>query len=260
MAAQLADSNVRGSLDPRQVERDRIWKEKPTLRSLYIDYHRRLIAACPDGRLLDIGGGTAHVKDVRSGVTSVDVLSFPGIDVVCDAHHLPFSDRYFAGVMMIDVLHHLERPIAFLNEACRVLRGGGVLAMIEPGMSAIAYPFYRFLHQEPADMKVDPFSAGAARPSRDPYDANQAIPTLLFDEANRPRLKELVPGLKTRHVEWLSLFAYPLSGGFKRWCLCPSPLTEVVVRLEDGLPRPVRRFFGFRIFVVMQKPDNQMPT
>jgi SAM-dependent methyltransferase len=256
MAVQQATSNAGGSLDPRQVERDRIWKEKPTLRSLYTDYHKRLIATCPDGPLLDIGGGTAHVKDVRSGVTSVDLLPFPGIDVVCDAHHLPFSDGHFAGIIMIDVLHHLERPVEFLNEACRVLRAGGVLAMIEPGMSTIAYPFYRYLHQEPADMTADPFSVGTAQGARDPYDANQAIPTLLFNnDANHCRLSRLVPGLKSRSVEWLSLFAYPLSGGFKRWCLCPSRLTEALVHFEDGLPRRMRAFFGFRIFVTMQKPD-----
>jgi SAM-dependent methyltransferase len=241
------------SLDPRQVERDRIWKGKPSLRSLYNDYHKRLIAACPSGPLLDIGGGTAHVKDVRPGIISVDILPYPGIDAVCDAHRLPFPDGQFAGIVMIDLLHHLERPIPFLNEACRVLRSGGVLAMIEPGMSTIAYPFYRYLHQEPADMKVDPFATAPARLSRDPYDANQAIPTLLYSETNCSRLNQLVAELKVRRIEWLSLFAYPLSGGLKRWCLCPSRMTEALVRFEDRLPHSVRAFFGFRLFVAMQK-------
>ena len=119
--------------DPRQVEHRRVWFEKPALRVLYADYHSRLTAACPDGPLLDIGGGTAHIKQVRRDVLSVDILPFPGIDAVCDAHCLAFPDRQFAGVIMIDVLHHLERPIAFLKEAARVLRPRGVLAMIEPG-------------------------------------------------------------------------------------------------------------------------------
>jgi SAM-dependent methyltransferase len=139
-------------LDPRHVEHRRVWLKKPALRVLYTDYHSRLTAACPDGPLLDIGGGTAHIKQVRRDILSVDTLPFPGIDAVCDAHCLAFPDRQFAGVVMIDVLHHLERPIAFLKEAARVLRPKGVLAMIEPGMSPIAYPFYGYLHQEHADM------------------------------------------------------------------------------------------------------------
>jgi SAM-dependent methyltransferase len=241
-----------GIPDPRQLERDRIWNEEATLRFLYSDYHRRLIAACPDGPLLDIGGGKAHVKEVRSDVCSVDILPFPGIDVVCDAHSLAFPDGQFAGIMMIDVLHHLQRPIAFLKEASRVLRPRGVLAMIEPSMSPIVYPFCGHLHQEPADMRVDPFP-GPAKSSRDPFDANQAIPTFLFDPANRPRLNEAVPELRVLQVDWLSLFAFPLSGGFKSWCLMPSRLATAPVRFEDKLPTRVRQFFWFRIFAALQK-------
>jgi SAM-dependent methyltransferase len=239
--------------DPRQVEHRRVWLNKPTLRVLYADYHSRLTAVCPDGPLLDIGGGTAHIKQVRRDVLSVDILSFPGIDAVCDAHCLAFPDGQFAGVIMIDVLHHLERPIAFLNEAARVLRPRGVLAMIEPGMSPIAYPFYRYLHQEPADMGIDPFSEMPLKRPRDPFDANQAIPTLLLDAANRPRLSELVPELTVRHVDWLSPFAFPLSGGFKPWCLVSSKLAAAIVKFEDSLPITIRRIFGFRIFATLEK-------
>jgi SAM-dependent methyltransferase len=240
------------SPDPRQIEHHRVWNKKPTLRLLYTDYHRRLIAACPDGPLLDIGGGTAHVKQVRPDICSVDILPFPGIDAVCDAHSLAFADGRFAGIVMIDVLHHLEKPTAFLKEAARVLRSQGVLAMIEPGMSPVAYPFYRWLHQEPADMRADPFAA-MTKSSRDPFDANQAIPTLLFDPANRARLNETVPELRVTRVDWLSLFAFPLSGGFKPWCLVPAQLATGLVRLEDRFPFPLRRFFGFRIFAALQK-------
>jgi len=154
---------------------------------------------------------------------------------------------------MIDVLHHLERPFVFLNEAARILRSGGVLAMIEPGMSTVAYPCYHYLHQEPADMRVDPFSPGPAKSSRDPFDANPAIPTLLFNPANRQRLSEAVPELKVLQVDWLSLFAFPLSGALKSWCLMPPRLAMTLVRVEDALPRPLRKFFGFRIFATLQK-------
>jgi hypothetical protein len=60
--------------EPRRFERDRVWNEKPTVRLLYTDYHRRLIETCPDGPLLDIDGSTVHVKQVRSDVRSTDIL------------------------------------------------------------------------------------------------------------------------------------------------------------------------------------------
>jgi SAM-dependent methyltransferase len=243
------------ALDPRQVEHNRVWLKKRTLRMLYADYHSRLKAACPEGPILDIGGGTAHVKETFPDVFSVDILPFPGIDAVCDAHCLAFADRHFSGIIMIDVLHHLEWPIGFLKEAARVLRPRGVLAMIEPAMTPLAYPFYRYFHQEPVDMRSDPFAPMLATSQRDPFDANQAIPSLLFKAANRQRLSELVPELTVSHVDWLSLFAFPLSGGFKRWCLIPSQLAAAVINLEDTLPMAVRRFFGFRIFTTLEKSE-----
>jgi SAM-dependent methyltransferase len=89
------------------------------------------------------------VKDSRPDVITSDILSFPGIDVVADAHRLPFADQSFAGAVMLDVLHHLERPIEFLKEASRVLKPGGRLAMIEPAMTVVARRFYHHFHVEP---------------------------------------------------------------------------------------------------------------
>ena len=118
-------TNSAAGLDQRQIVHRGAWQSKATLRLLYRDFHRRLLESCPDGRILDIGGGTAHIKDFRPDIISTDILSFPGIDVVADAHRLPFPDEFFTGVVMLDVLHHLERPIEFLREASRVLKPGG---------------------------------------------------------------------------------------------------------------------------------------
>ena len=240
--------------DPRQVEHQKIWNSKPTLRFLYSDYHRRLFEACKEGPILDIGGGTAHVKAFRADVVSIDILPFTGIDAVADAHCLPFRDAAFGGIVMLDVLHHLARPIDFLNEAARVLRPGGILAMIEPGMSPVSFPFYDKFHQEPADMSVDPFLPTMSGEPRDPFDSNQAIPTLLFNRRqSRETLRRAVPDLEIRSVDWLSLIAFPLSGGFKSWCLVPSGLVRPLVRLEDAMPSPIKRLFGFRLFTVLAR-------
>jgi hypothetical protein len=134
-----------------------------------------------------------------------------------------------------------------------MLRRDGMLAMIEPGMSPVAYLFYRYLHQEPADISVASFAGTAAKASRDPFDANQAILTLLFEDANRLRLNELVPELRVRQVDWLSLFGFPLSGGFKPWCLIPPQLALALVKVENRLPSNIRRFFGFRILTSLEK-------
>jgi SAM-dependent methyltransferase len=241
-------------LDQRQLLHRGQWEKKANIRLLYRDFHRRLLESCPEGRLLDIGGGTAHIKEVRPDIVSTDILSFPGIDVVADAHRLPFPDRYFSGVVMLDVLHHLERPLEFLNEASRVLKPGGRLAMIEPAMTSLARRFYDRFHEEPVDMTIDPFAPVTISPDRDPFDANQAIPTLLFaTPAARSRLEKEIPSLRVRSVRWLSLFAYPMSGGFQNWSLMPAALVRPALALEEKVPDMVRRQIAFRMMVVLER-------
>ena len=242
-------------MDQRQIAHRGVWEQKETIRLLYRDFHRRLLDSCPAGRVLDIGGGTAHIKDVRPDIVSTDILLFPGIDVVADAHRLPFPDESFMGVVMLDVLHHLERPIEFLEEASRVLKPGGRLAMIEPAMTTLARRFYDYFHAEPVDMDADPFADVAINPDRDPFDANQAIPTLLFaTSAACRRVEEVIPSLRVRSVKWLSLFAYPMSGGFQSWSMMPAALVRPLLAFEEKVPEAVRRQIAFfRMMVVLER-------
>jgi SAM-dependent methyltransferase len=241
-------------LDQRQLVHRSYWEKKPAVRLLYRDFHRQLLENCPDGRVLDIGSGTAHIKDFRPDVVSTDIQPFPGIDVVADAHRLPFPDRSFSGVVMLDVLHHLERPIEFLQEASRVLRPGGRLAMIEPAMTTLARGFYDRFHIEPVNMAADPFAEVTIDPDRDPFDANQAIPTLLFaTPAARKRVETVLLGLRVRSVKWFSLFAYPMSGGFQRWSLIPAALVRPMLAFEDKIPEAIARHIAFRMLIVLER-------
>jgi SAM-dependent methyltransferase len=254
----MADSNQgvtpAPGLDIRTVEQRRVWEEKPNLRVIYADFHKRLEAACPPGKILDIGGGSAHFKDYRPDIVSLDILPFEGIDVVADAHDMPFEAASFAGIVMLDVLHHLQRPVVFLREAARVLKPGGRLAMIEPGMSRVARHVYDRFHHEPADMSADPFAEQQTQSGDDPWDSNQAIPSLMFaTAAARARVEATVPELKVVSVEWLALFAYPLSGGFKRWSLMPAGLVRPVLKVENALMPVLGSTLAFRQFIVLER-------
>lgn len=238
----------------RLEEQSDAWNVKPTLRAIYRDYHDRLAAACPPGRLLDIGGGSAHFKAARPDSVSLDLLPFRGIDVVADGHALPFAPGSFDGIVMLDVLHHLQRPVVFLREASRVLKVGGRLAMIEPGMSTVAQRFYDRFHHEPVDMDVDPYVEDRIMSGSDPWDSNQAIPTLMFARLRgRRRFGEIFPDLKIVSVAWLSLFAYPLSGGFKPWCLMPHRWVRPILDMEEALLPQWGRYIGYRLMVTLER-------
>ncbi len=80
-------------------------------------------------RLLDVGCGdgriTRAVADRSPGleVAGIDVVIRPETAVPVSAYdgsRIPFDDNSFEVVMMVDVLHHSQDPLAVLREARRV--------------------------------------------------------------------------------------------------------------------------------------------
>ena len=206
-----------------------------------------------DAPLLEVGGGSGNLSESRAGVVSIDLVASPWIDVACDAHQLPFADNAFGGIAMLDVLHHLASPATFFDEAARVLRPGGRIALIEPGITPLSWPFYRFLHHEPVDMSVDPLADQPAAVWADPFASNQAIPTLLFARrAVRARFTERFPNLKIVDRKWLAFWAYPLSGGFKRWSLLPEAAVQPFLSFEEFVRPALGPVAAFRISVVIE--------
>ena len=153
---------------------------------------------------------------------------------------------------MVDVLHHIEFPLLFLQEAERVLRQGGRLIMVEPAITWGSGLFYRLFHHEPVRMSADPLTVGKPDAMRDPYESNQAIPTLLVCR-ERERLAKLLPSLRSIQTDWFSLWVYPLSGGFKSWSLLSDRAGSLILALEKKFEPVFGRFLAFRLLMTMEK-------
>jgi SAM-dependent methyltransferase len=207
------------------------WERKPALRAVYSDIYRRILDATTAGPILEIGGGSGNFKAFAPKTVSTDIVSAPWLDAVCDAQRLPFASQTFANVVMVDVLHHLEYPARAMNEFARVLRDGGRLIFCEPAITPLSSVFYRLFHDEPVDMSADPLRDGAITHEKDPWESNQAVPTLLTGRL-RAAVARAVPNLALHRVDRLSFLAYPLSGGFRRWSLIPARLSPPLLNLE----------------------------
>jgi len=230
----------------------RVWNAKPVLRAVYGDFFDRIAAACGTGRTLEIGSGISNLRDRMTGVITSDIQFSPNVDIVADAQWLPFCDSSLSNIVMLDVLHHLEYPLLFFRGAARSLKRGGRIIMIEPAITWGSTLFYRFIHQEPVDMSADPLVEGVPNPQREPYDSNQALPTLIATR-DRERFHALVPELKIADVRWFSFAAYPLSGGFKRWSLLPSRLAKPLLALEQRFEKALGSALGFRLMILFEK-------
>ncbi|MCP5065870.1 MAG: class I SAM-dependent methyltransferase [bacterium] len=221
------------------------------LRVVYNDCYDRILRECRPGPLLEIGGGVGNLKSQHGNVVALDIQQAPWLDLVADAHCLPFAAGSFDSVVLFDVLHHLERPALFLSEVVDVMRPGARLVFCEPAITPLSYLFYRFLHSEPLAMGTDPLEEGPVSPDRDPYDSNQAIPSLLF---RRPALvTERFPELRLASIQWLHFLAYPLSGGFRPWSMISANMARRLLAIERRLEPWVARWLGFRMIAVLEK-------
>jgi SAM-dependent methyltransferase len=231
----------------------RRWEKKSALRAIYRDLYRRMAEASVPGPGLEIGGGIGNLDLAEGELLRMDIQRSPGVHVVADAHRLPFSAGVFSNVYLFDVLHHLQCPHMFFSEAERILRPGGRVVMVEPGITPFSRLLYSMGHQEPVDMSWLPDKTCTPNPDKDPYDSNQAIPTILFKRFPRLLYRD-VTMLRVVDVRWLSLVAYPLSGGFKSWSLIPEVWVKPVLRLEERLLPILGGLMAFRLLIVLENP------
>jgi len=88
------------------------------------------------GTVLDVGCGDGSIA--QAIMARKPNLEFQGIDVmlrphsaipatVYDGDHVPFADKTFDWVTIVDVLHHTDNPARVLAECVRVARRGVVI-------------------------------------------------------------------------------------------------------------------------------------
>ena len=228
-----------------------VWQDKPVLRALYRGWYEEIASYLQPGRTLEVGGGTGNLKEFAPEVICTDVVEVPWLDVVANAQSLPFAAGTLANIVLFDVLHHIENVRLFFDEALRVLRPGGRVIVMDPYISWASWPIYHCVHPEPVDFTQDPLRLRPHRADRAPFDANQAVATMLF-ERNYTAFQRQYPQLAKRVHRRLAFFAYPLSGGFEHPSLLPPSFVSPLLALERALGF-LDRFLAFRILVMLEK-------
>jgi SAM-dependent methyltransferase len=233
--------------DQEVVDQHRaIWAARPELRTVYQEWFAQLVR-CVEGLhpIVEIGAGPGFFKESFPQLISTDVIPTPYVDVICDASSLPFQSGSVGALVMVDVLHHLPKPLEFLTEAGRILQPGGRLAMIEPWITVPSYLLYRYFHHEECSLAVDvrrPFGELGKRA----FDGNAAIPFKLLQHgtpaASALRLLQAAPFLGLPYLATL---------GFKS----ARPMPHAVIgmaRVCERFLSPLRRWVSTRILLVWE--------
>ena len=110
---------------------------------------RRLLERLETGRMLDLGCGTGGVlRDWKGSGSCVGIDRSALALQICarrgfttlargDLTQLPFRERSFDTVLLLDVLEHLEDDVDFLQKAARVCREGGLLVISVPAFPSL---------------------------------------------------------------------------------------------------------------------------
>ena len=117
------------------------------------DWRRQAIAFLPPGRVLDLGAGTGAANPDLGGREIVALDPSPEMlalnplvrRVVGKGERLPFPDGWFDGVFSAYVVRNLDSIPETLSEIARVLRPGGVAAIVDLGRPQS--PWKRRLHR-----------------------------------------------------------------------------------------------------------------
>ena len=88
---------------------------------------RVLDIGCGEGALHDALPRAARLRLVGLDASAALLRAHPRPKVQADARLLPFRAETFDAAVMVNMLHHLDDPMAALKEARRVLAPGGVL-------------------------------------------------------------------------------------------------------------------------------------
>ncbi|TSC92868.1 MAG: putative methyltransferase [Candidatus Berkelbacteria bacterium Licking1014_7] len=231
----------------------KIWNTKKILRVIYTRWYNKIINDLnKDGRLtVEIGAGGGNFKDFYPQAIASDIDDHPWLDMVFDAHSMPFENDSVSNLVTIDTLHHLQNPIKFLQESFRILKKGGRVIMVEPFPSPFSLLVYRRFHKEPFLMDADYYKTLHSK-EKYPWESNQAIPYLIFFKDKYKWEKLMGKKFKIVKKEKMSFLLYPLSGGFEHKSLILYIFIPVFQLIECCL-YPLKSLMAFRCYIVLEK-------
>ncbi len=85
-----------------------------------------------DPIIINLGSGP---KRLGPEFINVDVFPFEEVDVVADAHHLPFADNSVDAIFNESLLEHVANPAVVIDEISRVIKPGGIIYTSVPFMT-----------------------------------------------------------------------------------------------------------------------------
>lgn len=232
------------------------WRSSTGLQLVYADIYREIADHLPDGPALELGSGIGNGKEFIPHLVTSDIDKTPYVDRAENAYDISpdNSGQPWAGIIAVDVLHHLRKPFAFFASASKALRPGGRILLTEPAATAFGRIFYGLFHHEPMQPALiqPPFEFAPNGPGEE--FANMGMGVGLFRRKREETDKRLADiGLRAVSITCRDVLAYPLSGGYSKPQLLPTPVIKAILAADKSLPQCILKRTGLRMLIVIEK-------
>ncbi len=115
------------------------------------------------------------------------------------------------------------------------------MALVEPWITPLSWPVYRFLHQEDCRLSVDPWQPFPGE--KDSFDGDAAVPWRLARDTDEARWRSF--GFAPPRVRLINGLAYVATLGFRTASLLPPALAGPAMAL-DRATAPLAPLLAFR--------------
>jgi SAM-dependent methyltransferase len=234
--------------------RRKIIKDKDFLYKIYLEWYQSIFAKISidiPGRILELGSGGGFLGEIFPEVIKSDIIYLSNIDVIVDAHKLPFRLNSLRAIVMTNVLHHIPQPDTFFRSAARCVRPGGRITMIEPWVTTWSRFVYTKLHHEPFDPNVKEWQF----PSQGPLSgANSAIPWIIF-QRDKDKFIQLFSEWSILEIKLIMPFRYLVSGGVSLRSFMPD-FTFGFWKWFEGLLNPMMDKIALFALISLERNHN----
>ncbi|HEY59649.1 MAG TPA: class I SAM-dependent methyltransferase [Anaerolineae bacterium] len=235
--------------DPNTTElRHQIIQSKPFLKRIYMEWYTLIAGQIADlqGSIFELGSGAGFIKQLIPHAYASEIFYLPFIDIVLDGLELPLQTSSLAGLLMVDVFHHIPDSRGFLNEALRVLVIGGKLVMIEPWVSKWSKRIYQSFHHEPFYPQSKDWGFSSTGPLSG---SNQALPWIVF-ERDKEKFEHEFSQLRILLIQPMMPFRYILSGGVSMRSFVPGWSYDFWRWLEGFFIKKMHQWGMFALIVL----------
>jgi SAM-dependent methyltransferase len=181
--------------------------------------------------VVEIGSGAGFApRYLGREIILTDIVANDWLDLVMDGTKIALGDGSVDIVIASNALHHFPQPMAFLNEAQRVLKPGGLLLLNEAYCSLLMRALLRVAQHEGYSYDIDVFDPNAvANDPDDPWSGNNAVSNLLFDR--KDEFEARVPGLRLLLDRPHESLLFVASGGVT----AKLPLPQLPIAVLDAI-------------------------